>query len=161
MTVTTMSDTVRLFVKHDLYARHRLAPTRTAPRIIQPLLFPQLQSPLPDEVNCKVLSSGKKIAALRILDPIHHHLHVVYLILLLLSGSWAASLCSQVPLEFVHAITSPSATRIGTEQPTREVKRLEVAIQYLLTWTGLPACGTNQSLHLQVEWVRDRAFSIV
>ena len=87
----------------------------TAPRIIQPLLFPQLQSPLLDKVNCKVLGRRNKIDALRILDPIHHHLHIVYLILLLLGRSWAAILCSQVPLKFVHAITSPCASCIGTE----------------------------------------------
>ena len=103
------------YERHKLRARYRVAPTRTAPRITQPLLFPQFQSPLLDEVNRKVLSSRNKIDTWRILDPIHHHLHVVYLILLLLSRSWAAFLCSQVPLKLIYAITPPSAALVGTE----------------------------------------------
>ena len=35
------------------------------------------------------------------------------------------------------------------------MKRLEVSVQDLLTWTGLPACGANQRLLRQVRWVMD------
>jgi hypothetical protein len=126
---------------------------RAAPRILQPLLLPQLQSPLLDEVNCEVLSSRKKIVAWRALDPIQDHLHVVYLILLFISRSLAAPLCMQVPLKLVQAVSPPSTTREGTKKPTWEVEGLIVSVQYLLSWIGLATCSANQGLLLQVKQV--------
>jgi hypothetical protein len=102
-----------------------------APGILQPLLLPYLQRPLLHEVNGKVLGCRNDVAALRVLDHIKDHLHIVYLISLLLRFH-AAVLRGQMRIEVLDTATSPPATRVWTEDPTREVKGLEVSVRFLL-----------------------------
>jgi hypothetical protein len=69
------------------------------------------------------LRSQKNVFALRRgLDPAQDHFNVVNLVFLLLSRLFAALLLTQVPLELIYAVPSPSATRIRTEDPRRKVK---------------------------------------
>ena len=103
-------------------------PLRPTPWIFQPFLLPQLQCPLLDEVNGKVLGGRNDVTALRVPDPTENHLHVVYLILLLFFKSWTAPLRIQMPLKLVHTSSSPSTARVGTKNPTREMGRLDVSV---------------------------------
>jgi len=95
---------------------------RVVPRISQPLLPHQLQRPLLDQVNRKFLSGRHDVATFLVLDPTEDYFHVIYLTVRALRFS-AALLRVLVLVEIVHTRAPPPATRIGTEGPTREVKR--------------------------------------
>jgi hypothetical protein len=106
-----------------------------APGFLQPLLFPQLQSLLPDKVE-RVLEDPRKFVAL-FLDHVQDHLHVVYLILRL-GRLLVVLMCVPVLLEIVNPTAPPFTTFERAEHPIREVEGLVVPIPFLLAAARLP-----------------------
>ena len=104
-----------------------------APGVVQPLIPIQLHCPLLNKTNCPGLSNRKNIDAFRSSYPIQNHLHIVYLIRWQLLGLVIFFL---VPLELILTSSPPAATRIWTVEAIREVKRLDVPIEFLWAREG-------------------------
>ena len=121
---------------------------RVTPRVPQPLLPLQLQRPLLDQLNGKTLSGRYDVVTFLVLDPTEDHFYVVYLTLGNLRFG-AALLHVKMFVEVVRTRAPPPATRIGTEDPTGQVKRLEVPFNVLGPVVILPACWTSGAFLLE------------